>query len=61
MAAGHRPYDTSVAGACAPAAQADGRSHAIAFGDLGEMKRAAGRPKDLLDLDELGKIHGDQS
>jgi hypothetical protein len=27
---------------------------------LREMKRAAGRPKDLLDLDELGKIHGDQ-
>lgn len=28
---------------------------------LREMKRAAGRPKDLLDLDELGKIHGGQS
>ena len=26
---------------------------------LREMKRAAGRPKDLLDLDELGKIYGD--
>jgi hypothetical protein len=27
---------------------------------LRAMKRAAGRPKDLLDLAELGKIHGDQ-
>jgi hypothetical protein len=36
--------------------------HLICFVDLRrlrDMKRAAGRPKDLLDLAELAKIHGD--
>ena len=34
------------------------RAHVCSLADLRSMKRASGRPKDLIDIAELDEIHG---